>query len=295
MKRSQDPAACPREIPAVITRRRMVNTQLVKPSGPAGRARLIPKTPKIFRMKKLLITGTDTGVGKTWISCLLVRQLAATGQKTGVYKPACSGAAFDRHGRPFWSDINALRNACGGDAPIDRICPQRFVAPLAPAVAARLEGRSIDSTLLVSGIECWMGHADTVIVEGVGGLLCPLSESLTVADLATEYAAPIVLVAANRLGVVNHTLLSIEVARSRGIEIQSVVLNDVSARASQSSANELDLGSDVSVESNELLLCHWVPDLPVFRCHFGGTELLPRNDAARQMSLQSRDFDEYGE
>lgn len=238
-------------------------------------------------MKKLLITGTDTGVGKTWISCLLIRQLAATGQNTGAYKPACSGAAFDRQGRPTWSDIEDLRSACGRDVPIDRVCPQRFIAPLAPAVAARLEGRSIDPGLLVSGIERWSGHADTVIVEGAGGLLCPLSDSLTVADLVKEYAVPIVVVAANRLGVINHTLLTIESARSRGITIHSVVLNDVSARASQSSSSGHDLESDFSVESNEALLCHWIPDLPIFRCHFGGTELLPRNTAAQEFKILS--------
>ena len=236
-------------------------------------------------MKKLLITGTDTGVGKTWISCLLIRQLTANGQKTGAYKPACSGAAFDQHGRAVWSDVDDLRNACDGDVPIDRICPQRFIAPLAPAVAARLEGRVIDSNLLVSGIDRWIGHAETVIVEGAGGLLCPLSDSLTVADLAKEFASPMILVAANRLGVINHTLLSIEVARARGLAVSAVVLNDGSARTSQMMNNEYDLESDVSAESNESLLCHWVPDLPIFRCHFGSTVLLPRNAAAREMTF----------
>lgn len=235
------------------------------------------------RMKTLLITGTDTGVGKTWVSCLLLHQLRNHGVRVGAYKPVCSGGTADSTGRLRWTDVEALVTACGEDVPEDRVCPQRFLAPLAPAIAAQREGRRVDEERLHSGLEEWRGLADVVIVEGAGGLLCPLSDSVTVADLAQRLAAPIVIVAANRLGVVNHTLLTLDVARHRSLDVRAVVLNDVALMTQSASMDRPH--SDLSVESNQQLLCEWVPDLPVFRCHLNHTTLEPCNDAARKRSI----------
>ena len=180
-------------------------------------------------MKTLLVTGTDTGVGKTWIACTLVRSLRAAGKSVGAYKPACSGAEMDARGETIWTDLESLRGAIGrADIPLDAICPQRFLAPLAPPLAARHEGRTVDRALLTEGLAWWRGKADIVVIEGAGGIHCPMTEDATLADLAMEWHAPTLVVSANRLGTINHTLLTLEALRARGVPVLGFVMNDVS-------------------------------------------------------------------
>lgn len=173
----------------------------------------------------LFVTGTDTNVGKTYISTMILRSLRQSGHRVGAYKPACSGAVTDSAGRVYWDDIEQLRFACGTDLPDDLICPQRFLAPLAPPMAAREEGRKVDFELLVSGAKRWSPHADLLIVEGAGGLLAPIADGKTVADVAAEVGYPLVIVSRCGLGTINHTLLTLESARRRGLSIAGVVLN----------------------------------------------------------------------
>lgn len=171
-------------------------------------------------MRGLFVTGTDTGVGKTWVTAMVARHLVQQEIQVGAYKPTASGSEDGR-----WADVDVLREAIGGRFPEERICPQRFDAPLAPPEAARLENREIDPGLLRSGALWWSDQVDTLLVEGVGGLLCPLTGSETIADLAVDLGWPIVIVARNALGTINHTLLTIDVARRRGLKISGVVLN----------------------------------------------------------------------
>jgi dethiobiotin synthetase len=178
-------------------------------------------------MHGLLITGTDTGVGKTFAACGIVRALREQGLRVGAYKPACSGGETRADGTLSWPDVDLLASALAADARSKQICPQRFAAPLAPPAAAALEQRRVDERLLTAGVEAWRGAADLLIIEGVGGLLCPLSEHLTVADFAERIGVPLVIVAALRLGVINHTLLTLEVARARGLPVAGVLLNQV--------------------------------------------------------------------
>ena len=147
-------------------------------------------------MQTIFVTGTDTNVGKTYVCCLLIRKLRAAGLTVGAYKPACSGAEFDVDGRPFWSDIEALRSAAGAELPLDLICPQRYLAAVAPNVAAELEGSTVSSDLLLHGFAAWENRVDALIVEGAGGICCPLSNELAVLDLATQIQAPVIVVAA---------------------------------------------------------------------------------------------------
>lgn len=183
-------------------------------------------------MKTLLVTGTDTGVGKTWFASALVRALRAAGRQVGAYKPACSGAEQTGSGGTTWADVEALYRAMGRpEIPLDAVCPQRFLAPLAPPLAARLEGKEVDRGLLTAALEWWRGKADIVVIEGAGGLHCPMTEDATLADLATEWSAPTIVVAANRLGTINHTLLTLEALRARRIPVLGFVLNDVSPEA----------------------------------------------------------------
>lgn len=180
-------------------------------------------------MQGLFITGTDTGVGKTVVACAIVRELSAAGVRAGAYKPVCSGAETSPDGGLSWSDVEALADALNGAFPVERICPQCFSAPLAPPIAAAREGRSVDAGLLAAGREWWTGRVDVLIVEGAGGLLSPLADGVSNADLAGQLGYPLLIVAADRLGTINHTLLTVEAAAARGLRIAGVLLNRVSA------------------------------------------------------------------
>jgi len=186
----------------------------------------------------LFITGTDTGVGKTHMATLIVATLRAQGVRVGAYKPIVTGSESGGQGR-IWSDLERLSEALGGQFPRERICPQCFDAPVAPPVAARMEGKIVDSELLRSGLDWWRERVDFVVVEGVGGLLSPVTDSEFVADLAVSFGLPLVIVARAALGTINHTLLTLEAARSRKLAIAGIVLNQPET-----------IGEDLSVESN---------------------------------------------
>lgn len=181
----------------------------------------------------LFITGTDTAVGKTFIAAAIVRGLVAEGRRVGVLKPLASGGLPDDGDGLRFEDAERLRAALGDDpAPIaiERIAPLRFAAPLAPAVAARLEGVTLSFPDIVdrtrSALEWWEQRGvDLMIAEGVGGLLCPIADAATVADLAVALDYPLIVVARRGLGTLNHTLLTLEAARRRGLRIAGVVLN----------------------------------------------------------------------
>ena len=177
-------------------------------------------------MRGLFITGTDTGVGKTHIACEIVRELRAAEHRVGAYKPACSGASFKTSDRPHWEDVERLREALDRDVSDDQLCPQRYLAPLAPPVAARQEGRMVDLDAIQRGLDAWRSECDIVIVEGAGGLLCPLTDELTIADLAARFEFPLLIVARLGLGTINHTLLTVEVARQRSLPLAGIVFNE---------------------------------------------------------------------
>lgn len=177
-------------------------------------------------MRGLFITGTDTAVGKTHIACKIVRELRSDGHRVGAFKPACSGASLDEHNRPRWEDIDRLRDALGREVSDDQLCPQRFLAPLAPPVAARIEGRHVDWEPILDGFAAWQKECDVLVIEGAGGLLCPLTGDTTMADFAEASLCPLVIVARLGLGTINHTLLTVEVARQRGLRIAGLVFNE---------------------------------------------------------------------
>ncbi len=171
-------------------------------------------------MRGLFVTATDTGVGKTEVACALLRAQRAAGIDAVGMKPAQSGHV---PGEP--SDAERLREACGRVEPLDAICPYSLAAPLAPVVAARLEGRAIELTRILEAARALAARHATIVVEGAGGLLVPLTERESYADLAVALGLPLVVVARAGLGTVNHTLLTIEAARRRGLAIEAVVLN----------------------------------------------------------------------
>lgn len=153
----------------------------------------------------LFVTGTDTGVGKTYVAALIATELRRAGCRVGVYKPAASGCRRIG-GQLICDDAVALWEAAGRPEALEAVCPQAFEAPLAPPLAAAAEGRQIDQRLLLDGFEFWRQRSDVVIVEGAGGLFCPFGDDLYAADLAHRFGLPLVVVAENILGTVNHTL-----------------------------------------------------------------------------------------
>ncbi len=175
----------------------------------------------------LFITGTDTNVGKTYVAALIARQLAAVGLRVGVYKPVASGCQR-RRSTIVSDDALTLWEAAGRPGQLNRVCPQRFVAPLAPHLAARAEGKQVDDRLLRRGLQYWRKRSDVVLVEGIGGLLCPLGKDQYVADLAYEFGFPLIVVSKNVLGTINLTLQTLVVAAAYedGLPVAGVVLNN---------------------------------------------------------------------
>jgi dethiobiotin synthetase len=174
----------------------------------------------------LFITGTDTGVGKTRVAAAIARALVQTGMKVGVYKPAASGCG--RVGGKLTSeDAVLLWEAAARPGSLIRVCPQVFVAPLAPHLAAQAEGKRLDETLLRRGIDYWLPRSDIVLVEGAGGLLSPLGEKKCVADLARAFGFPLIVVAPNRIGTINQTLQTLLAAQAYDLEVAGIVLSDL--------------------------------------------------------------------
>ena len=175
----------------------------------------------------LFVTGTDTEVGKTFVAALIVGQLVAAGKRVGVYKPVASGCR--QEGDTLVSDdALALWHAAGKPGLLDRVCPQRFAAPLAPHLAAQAEGKQIDTALLRGGLDYWLANSDVVVVEGAGGLLSPLSDKQYVADMAYDFGFPLIVVTRNTLGTIHRTLSTLVVAVTYrdGMDVAAVILND---------------------------------------------------------------------
>lgn len=174
----------------------------------------------------LFITGTDTEVGKTYVTALIAKALCAAGQRVGVYKPAASGCR-EEGGRLVADDAVALWEAAGRPASLDEVCPQVYAAPVAPHLAARAEGRELDADLLRHGIDFWLDRSDIVLVEGSGGLMSPMGDEEYVADLANDFGFPLIVVSANRLGTINQTLQTLITAASfrEGLNVAGIVLN----------------------------------------------------------------------
>jgi dethiobiotin synthetase len=188
----------------------------------------------------LFITGTDTEVGKTYVTSMIARALVAAGRRVGVYKPAASGCC-EVDGRLVAEDAVALWEAAGRPASLDEVCPQVFAAPMAPHLAARAEGKELDGDLLRRGIDFWLDRSDVVLVEGAGGLMSPMTDDEYVADLAYDFGFPLLVVSANRLGTINQTLQTLITAASfrDGLDVAGIVLNHPTAPA-----------DDVSLASN---------------------------------------------
>lgn len=195
------------------------------------------------------ITGTDTGVGKTVIGCALAAALSRRGMRVGVMKPVETGVTD-----PDVSDARALAHAAGSSLELSRIRPYSFAPPLAPMVAARIAGVQIDVDRLEDAFDDLSRGSDCMIVEGAGGLLVPLSSTLSFDGVFVRFGARLLVVVRNRLGAINHTLLTLQAARSAGLDVAAVVLHDDGPDS-----------ADEASRSNESVISELATPVPVLR------------------------------
>jgi dethiobiotin synthetase len=178
------------------------------------------------KVKGLLITGTDTGVGKTQVTAMLAVALQKRGLRVGVMKPAETGCPVE-NGQLQPQDSLFLRQISGCTAAPELVTPYAFLEPLAPAIAAQHEGKCIDLDHLACCYEELAREHDIILVEGAGGLLVPLTRQENFLDLAARLNLPILVVARNILGTINHTALTVMVASQR-CPVLGIVLNTLS-------------------------------------------------------------------
>jgi dethiobiotin synthetase len=170
-------------------------------------------------LRGVFVTGTGTGVGKTVVAAAIARTLAAGSRRVAVFKPAVTG--LDEPGEP---DHVLLRRAAGSAQSDEQVAPYRYGPPASPHLAAELAGELIDRDKLLIAARTAATGADTLVCEGVGGLLVPLSPDYLVRDLAADLGLPVVIAASPGLGTINHTLLTIDAARGAGLEVVAVIL-----------------------------------------------------------------------
>lgn len=171
------------------------------------------------------ITGTDTGVGKTLVSCALLHLLRREGWRAVGYKPVASGADTQPDGQLVNEDALALQAASSEGFTLAQINPICLREATAPHLAARDEGVAVALPPLVDGFHCLRKQAEVVVVEGAGGLLVPLGEDTDFAMLAQALGLPVILVVGVRLGCINHALLSVEALQARGLRLAGWVAN----------------------------------------------------------------------
>jgi dethiobiotin synthetase len=170
-------------------------------------------------LRGFFVTGTGTEVGKTVVAAVIARSLLNAGVRVAVFKPAESG--LEDGSEP---DHALLRRAAGSTQDDDEIAPYRYREPVSPHLGAELAGGQIDPARLLAAARRASGRGDALVVEGVGGLLVPLTLGYLVRDLGRDLALPVVIAAQPGLGTINHTLLTVEAARAVGLEPALVVL-----------------------------------------------------------------------
>lgn len=227
-------------------------------------------------MSGLFITGTDTEIGKTFVSSLLIQLLVEEGLQVIGMKPIASGAKII-DGILKNEDALSLIEVSNIDADYKIINPYVFEPAVSPHIAAEDAGVEIDLKKIKSNFDQLQKNSDVVVVEGVGGWYAPLSSHCTVADLVEELQLPIILVVGLRLGCLNHALLTAQAIRQSGLPIAGWIANHV----------EKDF---VSAEKNITTLKHFLNDLPFLGAVSYQTTLknkTPQHHIDKQMLINS--------
>lgn len=212
---------------------------------------------KLDQWPGVFIAGTDTGIGKTYVSALIIEELRKGGVSAVGLKPACSGSR---------EDAEQLWQANGGVLDLDVINPRWFQTPVAPLTAGRIEGAPLVLEEMVSQINGVREEHDFVLVEGVGGWEVPLGEGFGIPELARDLKLPVLVVAANWLGAINHTLLTVNAIQAAGLECLGVVLNHLQAER------------DVAATTNRVILDELCPVPILGEVLTDGTEIDWRHD-----------------
>jgi dethiobiotin synthetase len=171
----------------------------------------------------LFITATDTGVGKTYVTAMLLAELRRRGVRAAGFKPISCGEG----GR---NDAKIFLQLMDNEVPLDLVNPIYLRHPLAPSVAAKLERRRIDFEKLFTAFRALATAYRVVLVEGAGGLMVPIRRGYFVVDLAKELGLPVVIVARLGLGTINHSLLTVRQAQAMGLKVRGIILNDTTGR-----------------------------------------------------------------
>lgn len=176
-------------------------------------------------MKALFVAGTGTDLGKTHVACALLRAARARGLSVDAFKPVVSGIDPDA---PETSDPARLAAAMGRPKDWEKVSPRRYRAPLAPNIAARLEGEALVMSALIADCRTWLDgrEADLALVEGAGGVMSPMTDDATNLDLMTALGLPVLLVAGSYLGTASHLLTALEVMRSRDLPVAAIVISE---------------------------------------------------------------------
>ena len=175
-------------------------------------------------MRGLFVTGSDTGVGKSVAAAAICAALAARGIRVAAFKPVVTG--LDEPPEGGWpADHELLAAATGGAQTPSQVTPYTFRNPVSPHFASELEAEPIDPARIVAAAREAASGGDTLVCEGVGGLLVPITPGYSIRDLAVDLSLPILVVARTGLGTINHSLLTIEAARAAGLRVAAVVMS----------------------------------------------------------------------
>jgi dethiobiotin synthetase len=174
----------------------------------------------------VFVTGTDTGIGKTFVACALIRALRAAGVRAVGMKPVAAGGLVAECSGAN-EDALALNRAAAFESDMALVNPYCFADPIAPHLAAGDAGVSISPDRIADCFRQLSQSADFVVVEGAGGLLVPLAPGLVLADLARVLALPTLMVVGMRLGCINHALLTAEAIKNRGLPFGGWVANRI--------------------------------------------------------------------
>lgn len=188
-------------------------------------------------MKAFFVTGTDTGVGKTYSTCALTRALRSAGHSVSVLKPIAAGCEYV-NGRWLNDDGLALQQAAQNDQDYTSVNPIALPAGVAPHIAAQEAGERLTVASVVTVTEATRNRGDEILlIEGAGGFLVPLNEQESFADYVVALQVPVILVVGMRLGCINHALLSAAAIRQRGLRLAGWIANSPQAKMERHSEN----------------------------------------------------------
>lgn len=194
--------------------------------------------------KQFFIAGTDTDVGKTYVSLDLIRSLVKRGEKVGVMKPVSAGCEWAQ-GEWQNADALALIEASNVQQPYSEVNPYAYEQFVSPHIAAKLSGRDIDLDLIFDTFQQIKGRSDSVLVEGAGGWLTPISERQSMADIAKKLDIPVILVVGIKLGCLNHAQLTARAIKEAGLSLAGWVANELDPNMSYLNENIELIGRQV--------------------------------------------------